>query len=133
MLDTNTASYLINGRSPATRRNYLEAEPHAGIAISAITEAEIRFGLERKLEAVRLRSAFEDFFLAIQILPWDSQVAKAYGKLRAGFNFMGINLSLMDLLIASHASAAGAILVSHDQAFKHLAPFLTVVDWATDL
>ena len=39
----------------------------------------------------------------------------------------------MDLLIASHALAAQAILVSHDGAFEHLAPFLTVVDWAVDL
>ncbi len=39
----------------------------------------------------------------------------------------------MDLLIASHAVAADAVLVSHDQAFRELHPSLTLIDWATDL
>ncbi len=133
MLDTNMASYLVSGRSPALRRNYLSTEPHASIAISAITEAKIRFGLERRPEAVRLRSAVEDFLQTIRTLPWDSQVAKAYGKLRAGISAAGKSLSLMDLLIASHALSAGAILVSHDRAFTQIPSLLTVVNWATDL
>ncbi len=133
LLDTNTASYLISGRSPAARSSYLAMEAEAGLAISSISEAEIRFGLHKRPEATRLRSACEEFFAAIQILPWDSNAAQAYGKLRAGMNAVGRSLSLMDLLIASQALAANAILVSHDGAFKHLAPFLDVVDWATDL
>jgi tRNA(fMet)-specific endonuclease VapC len=133
MLDTNTVSYLVNGRSPAARRAYLDTEPHAPIVLSAITEAEIRFGLEKKPEATRLRSAFEEFFTSVRVLPWDSSVARAYGKLRAGLNVGGNNLALMDLLIASHAIAAGAILVSHDKALQQAATFLTVIDWAADL
>lgn len=126
-------SYLVNGRSPAARKTYLDTEPRASIALSVISEAEIRFGLEKKPEATRLRNTFEEFFASVQIKPWNSEVAKAYGKLRAGINAAGKSLSLMDLLIASHAVAADAILVSHDQAFEHLTPFLKVVDWATDL
>ena len=133
MLDTNTVSYLITGRSPRARQLYLEVEPHAGIAASVITEAEIRFGLEKKPDAVKLRIASQEFFSSVQILPWNSDVAKDYAKLRASLNASGKSLSLMDLLIASHAIAADAVLVSHDQAFQHLHPFLTVVDWATDL
>jgi tRNA(fMet)-specific endonuclease VapC len=133
LLDTNTVSYLVSGRSPAARRTYLETEPHARIALSAITEAEIRFGLQNKPQATRLRATFEEFFASIQILPWNSDTARACGKLRARLNVIGKSLSLMDLLIASHAFATDAILVSHDHAFHHLAPFLTVVDWATDL
>ena len=133
LLDTNTASYLVSGRSPAARRTYLDTEGEAAIAISCITEAEIRFGLYRKPEAVRLQSVFAEFFATIEILPWDSTAARAYGKLRAGMSATGKSLSLMDLLIASHALAAEAVLVSHDGAFEHLAPFLNVVDWAVDL
>ena len=133
MLDTNMVSYMVSGRSPAARQAYLDTEPHASIVLSAITEAEIRFSLERRPEATRLRSIFEEFFASVQILPWDSRVARAYGKLRSGISAEGKNLALMDLLIASHAIAAGAVLVSHDNAFKQLAPLLTTVDWATDL
>lgn len=134
LLDTNTVSYLVNGRSSAVRRNYVEAESNGAIiALSAITEAEIIFGLEKRPEATRLRANFERFFVTVQLLPWDSAVAQAYGKLRAQLNAAGKSLALMDLLIASHAIAKGAVLVSHDKAFLSVGPLLDVVDWATDL
>ena len=133
MLDTNMVSYMVSGRSPAARRMCLETERHGAIGLSVISEAEIRFGLEKKPEAARLRDTFEEFFASIQILPWTSECAKAYGRLRAVLNATGKSLSLMDLLIGSHAMAAGAVLVSHDQALHQLAPYLTVVDWATDV
>jgi tRNA(fMet)-specific endonuclease VapC len=133
MLDTNMISYLVSGRSQAARKIYLESELYTTIALSVISEAEIRFGLEKRPEATKLRSTFEEFFASVQILPWDSDVAKAYGRLRSAINATGKSLSIMDLLIASHAIASGAVLVSHDQAFHHLKPFLNVVDWAADL
>lgn len=126
-------TYLVTGRSPAARRIYLETEPQATIALSVITEAELIFGLEKKPESSRLRAVFEEFFSSVQILPWDSAVARAYGRLRAQLNAAGKSLALMDLLVAAHAIAAGAVLVTHDRAFQHLGPVLTVADWAADL
>jgi tRNA(fMet)-specific endonuclease VapC len=134
LLDTNTLSFLVNGRSRAVRRNYVEAENQgARIAISAITEAEALFGLAKRPEATRLRANFDRFFAAVELLPWDSTVARAYGALRAELSATGKSLALMDLLIASHAIAAGATLVTHDKAFLHASSSLKVVDWATDL
>ena len=126
-------TYLINGRSVAARDAYLAADSYARIAISAITQAEILFGLEKKPQAQKLRSTFEDFFVAVTILPWDTAVARVYGKLRARLTAVGTTLAAMDLLIASHALAIGAVLVTHDQVFRHAAPMLTCEDWATDL
>ncbi len=133
MLDTNTASFLVSGRSPAARRTYLDREPNGLIALSSIAEAELRFGLEKKVGATRLRSAFELFFATVTILPWTSQTAQVYGKLRATLNATGMSLAFMDLLIAAHAIATNAILVTHDQAFRQLTPVLSIKDWATDL
>jgi len=133
LLDTNMVSYFVTGRSASVRRAYFEHEPHSTIAISAVTEAEIWFGLERKPEAVRLRATFEEFFSAIPVLAWNSDVAKVCGRLRARMNAAGKSLAEMDLLIVAHAVAAGATLVSHDQGFAHLTPFVIVADWATDL
>ncbi len=134
LLDTNTVSFLVNARSLAVRTNYVEAENGgARIAISAITEAELRFGLAKRPEATRLRANFDRFFAAVELLPWDSTVARAYGALRAELSGAGKSLALMDLLIAAHAIAAGATLVTHDKAFLSASPSLQVVDWATDL
>lgn len=134
LLDTNTVSFLVNGRSNAVRRRYIEVENQGSeIAISAITEGEIRFGLAKRPEATRLRASFDHFLSAVGLLPWDSNVAAIYGRLRVEMAAEGKSLALMDLLIASHALAIGAALVTHDKAFLSASPSLTVVDWATDL
>ncbi len=133
MLDTNTASFLLNGRSPAVRAAYFSAEKRGRVVISAITEAEIRFGFRKDPEAVRLRSASDSFLAATTILLWDSSAAEAYAELRYRLSRMGKALSDVDLFIAAHASAVGATLVTHDRAFAHLASLLRVEDWATDI
>ncbi len=133
LLDTNTAGYIVSGRS-ASARSHLRATLAEGrVAISTITEAEIRFGLELKPGAGRLRAAVDQLFTRIEVRPWDSAAALAYGRLRAGLKSAGTPLSAMDLMIAAHALALGATLVSHDGAFRHVKGFVTVVDWATDL
>ena len=133
ILDTNTATYILSGRSQAARRSLKAEKEHSTVALSAITQAEILFGLEKKPEATRLRAAVEELFGTIQILAWDSQAAHAYGRLRAWMSASGKTLTAMDLLIAAHVIAAKAILVTHDKAFLQITPFLKMVDWATDL
>lgn len=133
LLDTNITGYIVSGKSPAARSALKQTLPQAPVAISAITVAEILYGLELKPEATRLRASVERLFQAVEIRSWDSTAAQSYGRLRARLRSAGRTLAEMDLLIASHALAAGAVLVSHDKAFQHVTPFLTVVDWATDI
>lgn len=133
MLDTNITGYLVNGRSQAVRTHFKQAMAKDQVTISTITEAEILHGLERRPEATRLRSSVLALLATVQIRPWNSDAAKSYAKLRTTLSTKGESLSLIDLLIASHALAIGAILVSHDQAFQHLTAYIPVVDWATDL
>ena len=133
LLDTNMATYIVSGRSRTAREKLKEAMEHSTVAVSAITQAEILFGVENKPGANRLRSAIEDFFETVQLLPWDSTAARAYGKLRARLSASGKSLSAMDMLIAAHAAAIGAVLVTRDKAFLQTTPFLEIVDWAVDL
>lgn len=133
LLDTNSVAYLIDGRSTAVRKSYLENRAYASIAISVITEAETLYGLAKKPEATRLRAAFEHFCSSVPVLKWDSHAAQIYGNLRARLSAAGRRLEAMDLLIASHAIAVGATLVTRDAAFSQLSDVLTVVNWATDI
>jgi tRNA(fMet)-specific endonuclease VapC len=133
LLDTNTASYILNGRSDAARRRLWRLDAKERVAISAITEAEIRYGLAKKPSAVRLSEAVEEFLAAIEILPWDSDAARTYGRLRAAMTSAGKSLSAMDMLIAAHAIAVDAVLVSNDGAFRHAKGLLGLVNWATDV
>ena len=133
LLDTNIVGYVAGGQSPAARVRLAQALADSPVLISTITQAEILYGLEKKAEAKKLRASVIALLETLQITSWDGNAAVAYAKLRSGLGASGKSLSLMDLLIASQALAVGAILVSHDRAFQHLAPFLTVSDWATDL
>jgi tRNA(fMet)-specific endonuclease VapC len=42
LLDTNTASYVIKGNIPRVRKRLLKV-PMAQLAVSAVTEGELRF------------------------------------------------------------------------------------------
>jgi tRNA(fMet)-specific endonuclease VapC len=132
-LDTNTVSYVISGRSAAARSEFDRALRSEKVAISALTEAEVMFGLRKRLEAIRLRAAWEIFRAAVEVLPWDSREATAYSELRFGLRARIATLDVMDLLIASHAIAADAVLVSRDRAFLQVKDLVRIENWATDL
>lgn len=127
LLDTNTASYLIKGNVPRVRERLLRV-PMGRVAISVITEAELRFGLEKKPEAKKLRALVEEFLLAVNILAWNSQSAKAYAALRSSLESLGKSMANLDLMIAAQAIASQAVLVTSDAAFKKVNN-LEVEDW----
>lgn len=133
LLDTNTVAHIVSGRSQAARRAMSKQIGHSVLAISAITEAEMLYGLAKKPGATRLRAAIEALFSMIRILPWDSDAAKAYATLRARMSAAGKSLSNMDMLIAAHAVATNAILVTSDEAFLQVEALRPTLNWATDI
>lgn len=126
MLDTNTVSHLIKEHPGVVR--HVVATPMAALCISAITEGELLFGLAKRPDAKRLRLAVQEFLRRVDVLPWDSAIAKHYGALRANMARQGKILAPLDLLIATHALGAGAVLVTNDRAFGQVAS-LHVEDW----
>ena len=133
LLDTNTVGYIVSGRSQAARRAMSKQIMHSVLAISSITEAKMMYGLAKKPAATRLRAAVEALFSTIRILPWDSDAARAYGTLRARMSAAGKGLSNMDMLIAAHAVATNAILVTNDKAFLQVEALRPTLNWATDI
>lgn len=67
LLDTNTASYIIKGNKPGVRERLVKV-PMSEVAISAVTEAELRFGVARRPDAARLKIAVEEFLLRVASL-----------------------------------------------------------------
>jgi len=116
MLDTNMASYVIKGNIPQVRERLLKV-PMAEVSISAVTEGELRFGIARRPEAVRLKTAVEEFLLRVDVLPWDSEAARRYGPVRAALEREGEPMGNLDMMIAAHALAAQAVLVTNDRVF----------------
>lgn len=89
--------------------------------------------LARAPHAHGLHSAIEGFLGKIQVLPWGREEATVYGDLRAKLEASGKTLGTLDMLIAAHAMAVDAVLVSNDQAFSHVRDLPGCENWATDL
>jgi tRNA(fMet)-specific endonuclease VapC len=127
LLDTNIASYVIKGNVPHVREN-LRKVPMPEVGISAVTEAELRFGAMRKPQATRLQLAVNEFLLRVEILPWDSAAAQHYAKLRSALEDSGTSMGNLDMMIAAQALAVGGTLVTHDRVF-HRVKRLKIEDW----
>jgi tRNA(fMet)-specific endonuclease VapC len=127
LLDTNTASYVIKGNFPRVRARLLKV-PMAEVGISVVTEAELRFGVARRPEATTLKKVVEEFLLRVEILAWNSEAARQYARIRASLEREGEPMGNLDLMIAAHAVAAGAVLVTTDRVFGRVKG-LRLEDW----
>jgi tRNA(fMet)-specific endonuclease VapC len=133
MLDTNTVSYLVHKRSPKLQMRIDTIGVEERLSISVITEAEMRYGVSLKPEAHRLALAVELILSGLDILPWTSATATSYAKLRAENHRRGLGAGNLDMLIAAHALAENAVLVTSDAALSKLAGGPATVNWADDL
>ena len=127
LLDTNTASYIIKGNVPRVRERLLKV-PMSQVLISAVTEAELLFGAARKREAVRLKTAIDEFLLRVDSLRWDSNAARHYADVRAALEIAGTPMGNLDMMIGAHALAVEAVLITNDRSFRRL-KHLKIEDW----
>jgi tRNA(fMet)-specific endonuclease VapC len=116
MLDTNALSAVVKGRAPALAQTLIPSS----FCISVVTEAEVRYGLAHRPPRADLRTSIERLLACIDIRPWTSATARRYGPLRAELAALGRPLAPLDLLIAAHALAEGATLVTADRAFAQV-------------
>lgn len=123
MLDTNIASHVIKGdRLEISQR--LAKLPMEEITISAITEGELLYGLAKRGNPKALSERIHQFLIRVDVLPWDHEVTRVYGELRAACEAKGISLSAHDMLIAGHAAATNCVLITRDKVFARIpAPF----------
>jgi len=127
LLDTNIASYVIKGNVPHVREN-LRRVPMSDVGISTVTEAELRFGVARRPQAARLELAVEEFLVRVEILAWDSAAARHYAAVRSAMEDSGTPMGNLDMMIAAHALAVVAVLVTHDKVFQRV-KHLKLADW----
>jgi tRNA(fMet)-specific endonuclease VapC len=120
MLDTNIVSHIMQGRD-ADLLARLSQIPVGQAVISSVTLAELEYGLHRKGQPPRLKSALLQILLRIDVLPWDEDVARCYGQFCHTLEAQGVNLSDLDMMIAAHSVSANTTLVSRDKAFQAVA------------
>lgn len=76
-----------------------------------------------------MAAVVREFLLRVSVQPWDSNVARRYGELRAALERRGRPIGDLDMMIGAHALALGAVLVTNDRAFSRIEG-LRVENWA---
>ena len=114
LLDTDICIAIINRRSPKAISRLQACKP-GSVALSTISVAELRFGADKSQAAAKNHEALDQFFLALEIRPFDELSAIAYGAIRSDLERKGTPLGPLDTLIAAQACAHELILVTNNQ------------------
>jgi tRNA(fMet)-specific endonuclease VapC len=127
MLDTNIISDLIrNPQGKAATRIARVGEDN--ICTSIIVAAELRYECARS-GSKRLLKAVEDLLGEINVLPFDVPADAEYGGIRSELEAAGRPIGSNDMLIAAHAYATGATIVTANaDEFKRIRG-LRVENW----
>ena len=131
MLDTNICIYVIK-QAPATVLHKFRQHENEGLGVSAITAAELAFGVA-KSGSRRNRSALDEFLSALEIAPFDDEAARIYGDVRADLESRGVPIGPLDTQIAAHALTLDVTLVSNNLREFERVTGLRCANWALDM
>lgn len=127
LLDTNICIYIINNKPIQVFEKFSKIDIRQ-VAISSITVAELAFGVQ-KSGSQRNKMALEKFLNPITILDYPANAIWHYAKLRHDLQAKGTPIGGLDMLIASHAIALNAILVTNNtKEFERISD-LTLENW----
>ena len=127
MLDTNIVSELVRRPDGEVARRAITLD-RGSVAISIIVAAELRYGAERR-GSIRLTRQLEAVLSAIDMLPLGTPADRHYGMIRSELERMGRPIGHNDLLIAAHARALDATLVTRNVGEFGRVPNLAIENW----
>lgn len=130
LLDTDTCSYIMRQKPPAVwqRLNQIGV---GNVAVSVMTVAELRFGVEKLRSTHFTQRAVDDFIRYCSVLSWEESITPVYAQLRHFLDQQGTPIGNMDLLIAAHALQQNCILVTNNTRHFARVPNLTIENWTT--
>ena len=130
MLDTDTCIFLMRGDSPALAAK-VQSVPLQQQVMSAVTFAELTYGVQASAAAKRKQnqSVLDSLVLHLAVLDWPQDAAKHYAEIRADLKKRGAQLGAADLMIAAHARAMGAIVVTNNVKDFDRVKGLEVENW----
>jgi tRNA(fMet)-specific endonuclease VapC len=99
---------MIRGRIPDPAEHFRNLH----LSISSITFAELEYGVHRSSDPAQNAAALRRFCAGIEIRPFDSPAASVYGRIRAELASIGTPIGPLDTLIAAHAIALNALLIT---------------------
>jgi len=130
LFDTNILSDMMrnpNGVASQRFQQIAKSTPDIRLCTSVVVQCELLFGLRRRTNP-RWQTHYEKVLESVEILPLTSTVVPSYASLRSTLEAAGTPIGANDLLIAAHALALQATLVSADADFLRV-PGLQLENW----
>jgi hypothetical protein len=122
IVDTNVLSEILRGAPAATLTMWISERPMSSLFVTAITQAEMLFGvalLPRGKRRASLEEALAGLFevdFAGRVLPFDGSAATAFADVASQRRLAGRPISQLDAQIAAIARSRGAALATRDVA-----------------
>ena len=133
LLDTNIISHMMvnaEGLAAQCAQRLIAQDPSVQMCTSVVVQCELAFGLAKR-PSTRLQKALDFQLSALLVMPLDETVVLHYARLRADLEAKGTPIGPNDALIAAHALALDATLVSGDAEFRRVTG-LRVENWLTE-
>jgi tRNA(fMet)-specific endonuclease VapC len=128
MLDTNICVSLLRGKARDLGR-WLEADHMEEMCLSAITLAELQYGIAKSSDPQKDQAAVANFCATIEIVPFDDSAAAVYGQVRAQVERAGRPIGPLDTLIAAHALSMDlTVVTANEREFRRVSG-LRVENW----
>jgi tRNA(fMet)-specific endonuclease VapC len=130
LLDTNACIWLINQRSGFERiLKHMDGLEHGQVVISSITTAELFYGVAASIQVESNMVKLTRFLAGFEVVLFDVVASRCYGTIRAHLKAKGTLIGPLDTLIAGHALALNAIVVTNNVSEFKRVPDLSVEDW----
>ena len=127
LLDTDTCIYALKQERGVLER--LLAHARADVAISVITEAELRTGAAKSSAPGKTARLVENFLRPLTVVEFTSSDAAAYAHVRAKLERAGTPIGPLDTLIAAQAVARELKLVSNNEREFGRVSGLAIENW----
>lgn len=128
LLDTDVCIELLRGRAAGVYER-LRKLAIDEVGISSITLAELQYGATKSSRPAHHLTLLAEFCTPLAILSFDDLAAEAYGKVRTILEKEGVPIGPLDTLIAAHAVAVDAVLITNNEKeFRRVAD-LRVENW----
>lgn len=128
LLDTNICIYLIKQKPPQLLQRFLSFQPEE-IGLSAISVAELSFGVQKSAFPEKNHAALELFLQPLEIVAFDDAAAMRYGRIRQQLQARRQPIGAFDMLIAAQAVSLNVTLVTNNVREFERVPGLMVENW----
>jgi len=128
LLDTDTCSYAMKRTFPGLVEKIRQFAP-GELKVSTVTAYELEYGARKSERFEKLNAVIRAFLRNVEVLPFDLSAAREAGMIRAELARAGTPIGAYDLMIAGHARALPATLVTHNVREFSRVVDLPVEDW----